>query len=519
MAQPLRVAFACAEVSPWVSTGGLGEVAAALPKALAALGCDVAVFVPLYRAMRATLLAKGARLVDTGASSSVWMGGHRLDSRLFRIVAAGEATDHPGYWSVEQAEAQGDSPPAPPQQGRVRTYAVDCAVLFDRDGVYGHSDDAARFSAFSRAVLHTAHRVLGGQPDIVHAHDWHTALLPVYLEGPYRKHLPRTASVVTIHNLAYQGVFPASELATVGLDATALHPERLEFYGRLNWLKGGIAAAQAITTVSPRYAHEIRTAAFGERLDGVLRAHHARLYGLLNGIDTSVWNPAADPHLAAPYDAADLRGKALNRQALLRMARMDADDGHPVFGVVSRLSAQKGLDLLAELVPYLAARSVRLILLGKGEPGLEERYQQLERQFPQHVRVRIGFEPDLSHVLQAGADALLMPSRYEPCGLSQMYAMRYGTVPIVRAVGGLFDTVVPWTPRTAAERTATGFTYDHDTVQGLQWAVDRALEVYYTQPRLWRQMQLTGMASDFSWKTSARRYLAVYQRALATLGR
>lgn len=512
MPNPLRVAFAAAEVSPWVATGGLGEVAAALPKALAQRGCDVAVYMPLYRTVRTTIATKGARLVDTGAISHVWMGGYRLDSRIFRVVARGEPLEHPA-WSHED-EAQEGSTDSDPVRGRLRWYAVDCPELFDRDGVYGHADDAARFSTFARAVLNTSHKLLGGHPDIVHAHDWHAALLPVYLAGPYRKLLPHTASAVTIHNLAYQGVFPASELATIGLGPGQFHPDCLEWYGALNWLKGGIATADAITTVSPRYADEIRTVAFGERLEGVLRQHGNRLYGILNGIDNEIWNPAADPYLAKGYDASDLTGKWACRKALLGMARMDPEDRHPVLGIVSRLSSQKGLDLIADLVPYLAARSVRLILLGKGEPALEARYQDLEHRFHNHVRVRIGFEPDLAHVLQAGADAVLMPSRYEPCGLTQMYAMRYGTVPIVRAVGGLYDTVVPVTARTVAEKTATGFTYDHDTQQGLQWAIDRALDVYYTNPDLWRQLMLTGMGTDFSWSRSADRYLAVYGRAL-----
>ncbi|MSQ82603.1 MAG: glycogen synthase [Myxococcales bacterium] len=499
----MRIAFAAAELTPWVSTGGLGEVVAALPKALAALGHDVAVYVPLYRQVRQSVGARGARLVDTGAVSHVWMGGHRVDARVFRIA---EESRTVALQSGKFEAVRGD-------HGTVNTYAVDCPVLFDRDGIYGHSDDAARFSTFARAVLNTAHKLLGGHPDIIHAHDWHTALLPVYLEGPYRRLLPTTASVVTIHNLAYQGLFPLSELSTIGLDRTTLHPEKLEFFGHLNWLKGGIAAADAITTVSPRYAEEIRTPEFGERLDGVLNHHSRRLFGILNGIDTDQWNPSKDKYLSHKFSAADLKGKDDCRRTVLAMANMDGNDRHPVFGIVSRLSRQKGLDLLADLVPYLASRSVRVILLGKGEPALEGRFEALERQFSDYVRVRIGFEPDLAHVLQAGADAILMPSRYEPCGLTQMYAMRYGTLPIVRAVGGLFDSVVPATNRTVAEKTATGFTYDHDTHAGLQWAIDRALEIYYGQPEVWRQMQQTAMAADFSWKTSARRYVDVYRLA------
>lgn len=509
MPQRLRIAFASAELSPWASTGGLGEVAAALPKALAGAGCEVAVYVPLYRAVKTAIMQRNGRLVDTGVQSAVWIGGHRLDSRIFRILGAGEHPDHPGTWSHADEPA-----PTPQRGGRVRFYAVDCPVLYDREGLYGHVDEPARFSTFARAVLNTASILLGGAPDVVHGHDWHAALLPVYLYGPYRHLLPRTAAVLTIHNLAYQGVFSAAELGTIGLDPALFRPDLLEFHGVLNWLKGGICAADAVTTVSPRYAQEIRTSEFGERLDGVLRFHERKLYGILNGIDTEVWNPQTDRYLPARYSARDLAGKAQCRAAVLKMARMDPQDSHPLFGVVSRLNVQKGLDLVADLVPYLASRSVRLLLLGSGDPALQARFEQLERDFPNHVRVRIGFEPDLAHVLQGGADAMLMPSRYEPCGLTQMYAMRYGTVPIVRAVGGLADTVVPLTPRTAREHTATGFTYDHDTHTGLQWAIDRALETYYTDPVGWRHLQLTGMTTDFSWAVSAQQYLAVYRHAM-----
>lgn len=518
MPHRLRVAFASAELSPWASTGGLGEVAAALPKALAAAGCDVAVFVPLYRTVKTAVLQRSGRLVDTGVQSSVWVGGFRLDSRIFRIFSAEDLAERASHsdrveaWS--HADDASETGAGPRNSGRLRFFAVDCPVLYDREGIYGHVDEPARFSNFARAVLNTSSALLGGPPDVVHGHDWHAALLPVYLYGPYRHLLPRTAAVLTIHNLAYQGVFSASELSTIGLDAALFRPDLLEFHGHLNWLKGGICAADVVTTVSPRYAAEIRTPEFGERLEGVLRFHERKLVGILNGIDTDVWNPQTDKYLPARFSARDLTGKHHCRAAILKMARMDPGDSHPVFGIVSRLNVQKGLDLVADLVPYLAARSVRLLLLGSGDQALQSRFEQLERDFPRHVRVRIGFEPDLAHLLQGAADAVLMPSRYEPCGLSQMYAMRYGTLPIVRAVGGLADTVVPLTPRTAKERTATGFSYEHDTQKGLQWAIDRALDTFYTDQDSWRQMQHTGMKTDFSWAQSAQQYIRVYRVAM-----
>ena len=518
MPHRMRIAFASAELSPWASTGGLGEVAAALPKALAAAGCDVAVFVPLYRTVKLAVLQRSGRLVDTGVLSSVWIAGYRLESRIFRLFSAEELRERAGHAGRPEAWSHADDAPesasGPRNSGRLRFFAVDCPVLYDREGIYGHVDEPARFSNFARAVLNTASNLLGGPPDVVHGHDWHAALLPVYLYGPYRHLLPRTAAVLTIHNLAYQGVFSASELASIGLDPALFRPDLLEFHGLLNWMKGGICAADVVTTVSPRYAAEIRTSEFGERLEGVLSYHDRKLVGILNGIDTDVWNPQTDKYLPARFSADDLTGKHQCRAAILKMARMDPSDPHPVLGVVSRLNVQKGLDLLADLVPYLAARSVRLLLLGSGDQALQNRFEQLERDFPRHVRVRIGFEPDLAHLLQGAADAIVMPSRYEPCGLSQMYAMRYGTIPIVRAVGGLADTVVPLTPRSGREQTATGFNYDHDTHKGLQWAIDRALDTFYTDKPSWQNMQQTGMTTDFSWALSAQQYIKVYRIAM-----
>lgn len=506
MTERLRVAFAAAECSPWCSSGGLGEVAAALPKALAAEGMDVAAFFPLYREARQQLRERGAQLHDAGTRTHVQVGAHRLTARLWRVIPKEPVTI--------PAEDQAD--PAPEQRGpgRLVTYAVDCPALFEREGMYGHHDDAARFSFFTRAVLQSASALLGGPPHILHSHDWHTALAPIYLEGPYKNALPRTASVVTIHNLAFQGVFSADELGPAGLSAQSFHPERLEYWGRVNWLKGGIAAADAITTVSRRYAEEIRTPEYGERLEGVLRQHERRLYGILNGIDTDAWNPATDPDLPGHYSRGNMAGKAACRAHVLQMCRMDPADRHPVFGVVSRLTRQKGLDMVADLLPWLASRSVRTVLLGTGEPGLEQRFAELERQFWPWLRIELRFDRKLSHQLQAGVDAMLMPSRYEPCGLTQLYAMRYGTVPIVRATGGLFDTVVHAFPSAIADGTATGFSFEGADTAGLQWAADRALDVYYTQPDAWQRIVDNGMRQDFSWARSAEQYVWVYKRAL-----
>ncbi len=490
--QPLRVLYVAAECTPWCSTGGLGEVTQALPQALMAAGATVAVCIPLYRDARRKIGERGGRLQDTGATASVWMGGHRLTSRWYRVIPA---------------ESDAIASRAP-------TFACDCPQLFDRDGLYGHGDDDARFSTFCRAALSCSAQLLGGKPHVVHAHDWHTALLPLYLAGGYRQLLPRTRSVLSIHNLAYQGLFPANSLPTIGVGPEWFHADALEFYGAVNWMKGGIAAADAITTVSPRYAEEIQTAEFGERLEGVLRRHRGKLTGILNGIDMDLWNPATDPLLPYHFSQDDLAGKAATRRHLLELARMDPDDPHPVFVGVSRLVAQKGFDLVAELIPYLASRSVRFILLGRGSDAMEYQFHELERFHWPHFRFHPHHDLTLSHVLYAAGDAVLMPSRWEPCGLTQLYAMRYGTVPIVRAVGGLRDTVVHASQHTLGNGTANGFAFEHDTVAGLQWAIDRALDVFYDAPETWRAIQHNGMRRDSAWRGAAEQYLGVYRQIL-----
>ncbi len=490
--QPLRVLYVAAECTPWCSTGGLGEVTQALPQALQHAGVKVAVCIPLYRDARNKILQRGAQLQDTGASASVWLGGHRIDSRWYRIVPA--ASD--------------------PMASRAPTFACDCPPLFDRDGLYGHGDDEARFSTFCRAALSCATQLLGGHPHIVHAHDWHTALLPLYLASGYRQFLPHTRAVLSIHNLAYQGLFAPSALATIGVGAEWFNTDVLEFYGALNLMKGGIATANAVTTVSPRYAWEIQTAEFGERLEGVLRRHAGKLTGILNGIDMDLWDPQTDPQLPYHFSADDLAGKAANRRHLLQLARMDPDDPHPVFVGVSRLVAQKGFDLVAELIPYLASRSVRFILLGRGSEAMERQFHELERWHWPHFRFHPHHDMAMSHLLYAAGDAVLVPSRWEPCGLTQLYGMRYGTVPIVRAVGGLRDTVVHAHGHALAQGTANGFTFEHDSVAGLQWAIDRALDAFYDAPDAWRAIQQNGMRRDSAWRSAAEQYVAVYRRVL-----
>ncbi|MFP5348756.1 MAG: glycogen synthase GlgA, partial [Gammaproteobacteria bacterium] len=346
------------------------------------------------------------------------------------------------------------------------------------------------------------------RPDLVHCHDWQTGLVPALLAADAN----RPATVFTIHNLAYQGVFPATTLTALGLPASLWSIDALEFYGSLSFIKGGIAFADRVNTVSPTYAREIQTPAFGLGLDGLLRARADRMSGILNGIDVNAWNPARDRFITKPYSAKSYRDKAPNKSALqteMGLPRATV----PLFGLVGRLVEQKGIDLVLDAWPTLADTPSQLVVLGTGERTYEAALTQLAARFPDRVAVKIGYDEALAHRIEAGADVFLMPSRFEPCGLNQMYSLRYGTVPIVRRVGGLADTVVD----VAASKQATGFVFDAPTADGLRQTVQRALALYHDAPA-WQRLALNGMRQDFSWDRSADEYVALYRRALADRG-
>jgi len=479
----LRILFATSEMAPWVKTGGLGDVAAALPAALRAAGLDVRVLLPFYPALRAAFPDAAPLAVLPPATSG-----------LPPVLLLG-------------AEADG-----------LPLILVDCPALFDRPGnpyldAHGRDwpDNGLRFGLFSRvaARLGQPDSPLAWQPDVVNAHDWQSALAPAFLhyEGG-------AASVVTIHNIAFQGCFAPDLCATLGLPDAAWRFDGVEYHGQLSFLKAGLQLATLINTVSPTYAREIGDEAFGYGLAPLLRHRAGDLRGILNGIDTALWNPATDPALAAPYAANRLAAKRDNKAALQAETGLDQAADRPLFGVVSRLTHQKGLDLVLTLGEGITGLPAQLVILGNGEKELEAGFRALAERHPGQVAVRIGFDEGLAHRIEAGADAFLMPSRFEPCGLNQMYSLRYGTPPVVRATGGLADTVVDVGPATLADGSANGFVVAGDTAHDLWLALERAAACWRDRA-LWRRLQQNGMRRDLSWKHAARDYITLYRDAIA----
>jgi starch synthase len=476
----MNVLFATSEIAPWVKTGGLGDVAAALPPALQAIGCDVRILVPRYPALRAAF-PEAEHLVHLP-----WMGGHLPAADLF----------------VAQLGAQS-------------FLLLDCPMLFDRPGnpylgPEGRDwlDNHLRFGLLSRVAARLAGTAspLDWRPDILHCHDWQTGLAPYYL----RHYEPGgAATVMTIHNLAFQGTFPPQLLDELALFASDWHMEGVEYYGRISFLKAGLARADAITTVSPTYAREILEETEGMGMQGLLQARVDHLSGILNGIDTAAWNPATDGHLAAPYDRDRLDAKRQNKTALQRETGLALRDDCPLFGIVSRLTGQKGLDLVAAIGDALVGLPAQLVVLGSGEKALENAFHKLAARHPGQVAVTIGFDEALAHRIEAGADIFLMPSRFEPCGLNQMYSLAYGTPPLVRATGGLADTVVNYSPEGLADGSANGFVCHAATPEAILGTAGWAAAIWQ-EPGPWRQLQRNAMAGDYSWSGPARRYRDLY---------
>jgi starch synthase len=477
----LTIAMAASEALPYAKSGGLADVAGALPGHLARLGHRVLLFVPYYRETR----ARFAHLPRAHEPLDLAFPDHEVRVELLRHEPA------PGVSVVLVRED----------------------AAFDRPRLYGTADgdywdNAGRFALFCRAVL-AGLQALEERPDVIHVHDWQTALLPLYLRhrpdlaGP----LAGTPSLITVHNLSYQGLFPPSAMSYAGIPPELFHLHGVEFYGQLNLLKGGLLYADAISTVSRRYSEEIRTPAFGERLDGVLRDRSSALHGILNGVDYAAWDPETDPHLPARYGAAALSGKARCKEELLRAFALDPDPTAPLFGTISRMADQKGFDLIAAALPALMSTGVRYCILGSGDRRYEEQFLGMARAYPGRLAVRIGYDEPLAHLIEAGADCDLMPSRFEPCGLNQMYSLRYGTIPVVRAVGGLVDTVEHFDP---GRGSGTGFLFRDYDVNGLLWAVREALRAF-ARPQDWARLRANALAADFSWEASARRYAELYR--------
>ncbi|MCB9520908.1 MAG: glycogen synthase GlgA [Myxococcales bacterium] len=488
---PLKVLFVSAEAAPWCGTGGLGDVVGALPDALVSAGAtpvEVAVVCPLYRDVRRRAAARGARfqhVTDLPAGP-----GAIPATRVVRVEGAST---------------------------NVQFCFVDCPPLYDREGLYDdprgwtHGDNVERFATLCFAALAASPGLLGGAPDVVHAHDWHAALAIAYARRQLAADFAAAATVLTIHNGGYQGEFDPAVAPRVGLEWGDVVFSRFEHFGRLNLLKGGIALADAITTVSPTHAQELQRDELGHGLAPHMRFHSARLSGIVNGIDTHAWDPAHDPAIAARYDRPDAAGKRECRAALANELGLDVEDQTPVIGVVARLAEQKGLDVLADAIGAAVDRGARVALLGAGDPWLAARWRALAAASPGRIAVRIGFDLGLAHRIEAGADMFAMPSRYEPCGLNQLYSMRYGTVPIVHGVGGLADTVVD----EGEGAHATGFVFRPLGVETLGAALARALDVYRDRPARWLELAANGMARDSSWAPGASAYLDVYATARA----
>lgn len=481
----MRILFVTPEIHPLIKTGGLADVGGSLPAALRGLGVDVKVLVPGYPKVLA-----GAGNIELCCAL------HGLpEAQTVRLLSA-----------------------TLPGSG-VPLLIVDCPALYQRDGgpyqdAYGSDwpDNCSRFALLSRvaALLGSEASPLDFRPDVVHCNDWQSALAPALLHFmPGRK----AATITTIHNLAFQGIFPVSEFDRVGLPAESFDIEGVEYYGNFSFLKAGLYYADRITTVSPTYAEEIQREPLGFGMHGLLAQRRTSLSGIVNGIDTSDWNPASDSRVAAPYSAGKLGGKAASKRALQDKFGLAADPDIPLLGIISRITHQKGVDVLLDILPRLLDRPVQFVLLGTGEAELENGFRQLATTHHGQVGITIGFDENLSHLIEAGIDLFLMPSRFEPCGLNQMYSQRYGTPPIVHATGGLADTVVDTNPATLAAGTATGFVFDSMTAASLYACIDRALAVYGDKVT-WRKVQRNGMKQDFSWKKSAEDYLALY-RSLA----
>ena len=461
----MRILFLSSEVAPFSKTGGLGDVSGALPWALSERGHDVRVMTPLHRGVpRATL-----QLVGSPLTLEFPFG--KIDLRLFRAPAPGELL------------------------------FIDAPALFDRDEYYGYPDDARRFAAFSMAALAFTQRD-GFVPDVVQGNDWPTGIAMLALRTGFA-HTPlgRARRVFTIHNLAYQGLFPAKEMEALGLPWDLFTPGGVEFYEQLSFMKAGLVFADLLTTVSPTYAREIQTPAFGAGLDGLLRHRADSLHGILNGVDVKEWNPATDVFLPRQFTSTELAGRTLCRKELIASCRIDAPvPGMPLFGVIGRMAAQKGADLLHVALPKLLEQGASAIVLGAGEPAVQDAWLSLAAKYPRRLSVRIGFDNSLAHRIEAGSDFFLMPSRFEPCGLSQMYSLLYGAVPVVHGVGGLKDTVFDLT-----HANANGIVFEQPTAEALFGALVRAVELFRDEAA-YAAVQRRGMTADFSWAAAAAEY-------------
>ncbi len=482
-----KILFATSEVHPLIKTGGLADVSASLPQALKNSGHDVRIILPAYP---------------------------EALTQLEELEKHTEIETDFGSVSLVQSRLPGTDVPV---------YLVAAAGLFDRPGnpyldTTGKpwTDNAERFYRFAQAVTAVSlnKASLEWRPDILHCNDWQTGMVPVLL-STYKN---RPATIFTIHNLAYQGLFDYETFHSLKIPEKFWHPDALEYFGQFSFIKGGLIFADYITTVSPGYAQEIQTEAYGCGLNGLLKSRHENLFGILNGIDEATWNPAIDSLITIPYTASSIEYKPVNTSSLRQIFALPNKPAFPLIGMIGRLVEQKGIDLFLDALPELVKLPLQFVLLGAGEAKFEKALREWSSRHPDKLSTRIGYDEGLAHRIEAGADMFLMPSRFEPCGLNQMYSMRYATIPIVRRVGGLGDTVIDSNPQSLATDTATGIVFEDASAKALIQAVQRALKLYEDEP-LWRQLQKNGMHKDFSWQHSARQYLEVYRLATASTAR
>ncbi len=484
----MKILIASPEAVPYVKTGGLADVAGALCREYRKMKQDAFLILPLYKNIK----KRENALVDTGVRIKVPVGKRIMEGRIFN--------------------------------DRLQNHFIRCDEFFDRPEIYGtpegdYADNAARFVFFSRGILETC-RALNFRPDVVHCNDWQTSLVPLYLRTLYRNDglFKKTATLLTIHNLGYQGLFPASDMVLTNLGSDLFNPGGIEFYGKVNFLKAGIISADILNTVSETYAKEILGSDFGYGLDGVLRTRQDDLYGVINGIDHDEWDPSKDRFLSGHYDYDDISGKSACRRKLLRTLFTSSQAGGesmPVIGMVTRLSEQKGLDLVIRAVPELLSFGVKLAILGKGDDRFHKGLQDISGMFGGSLSVNIGFDEQLAHRIYAGSDFFLVPSKYEPCGLGQLIALRYGSIPVARKTGGLADTVQDYEP---LKSRGIGFLFSDYTPSAMLDALKRAFCVYTDKDKM-KQMIRGGMRKDFSWKHSAQRYIELYKVALKKKGR
>lgn len=477
---------------PFAKTGGLADVCGALPRELAKLGHNASVILPAFRSTRQS----GRPIEGTGIQFDVPIGSRIVRGRLLKSTLPD--SDVPVYL-VEQDE------------------------YYDRPELYRASgedyrDNCERFVFFCRAVMETI-RLAQLPVDVIHCNDWQTGLIPALQAIDYRHThgYEKIVTLMTIHNMAYQGNFPANDMHLTGLDWKYFNWQQLEFYDNLNLLKTGLVFSDAINTVSPRYALEIQSSDMGCGLEGVLQSRSAVLSGIVNGVDYGIWNPAIDPHLPMQYDEHNWStGKAFCKAALQREVGLPQEAGVPLVGLIGRLADQKGWDLVEPCIRQWAAhRDVQWVVLGSGEPHYQETLQQLASQYPHRVAVKLAFSDELAHRIEAGSDMFLMPSRYEPCGLNQLYSLQYGSVPIVRETGGLADTICDASPENLADRVANGFSFEEYSLPAMENALEKAVALYQQSPESWGHLVVTGMRQDWSWSNSAARYVSLYQAMMA----